>query len=202
RLFRKYVVPFVAVVLLALLSNGMLEIYFAYQENKSALAQIQREKALAAAFRIEAFVKEIERQMSWTTQPHLAATAGLQERRLDYVRLLRQVPAITEVAYLDPQGREQLRLSRLAMDVLGGGVDRSAEPRFTETRGGRTWYGPVYFRKESEPYMALAIPHGTAGGVTTAEVNLKFIWDVVPQIRIGKFGHAYVVDAGGQLIAH
>jgi signal transduction histidine kinase len=201
-LFRKYVVPFVAVVLLALLSNGLLEIYFAYQENKSALAQIQREKARAAALRIEGFVKEIERQMGWTIQPHLAVAGGLEQRRLDYVRLLRQVPPITEVAYLDPQGREQLRVSRLAMDVLGGGEDRSAEPRFTETRRGKPWYGPVYFRKESEPYMALAIPHGPGGAVTAAEVNLKFIWDVVSQIRIGKFGHAYVVDAGGHLIAH
>jgi signal transduction histidine kinase/HAMP domain-containing protein len=203
RLFRKYVVPFVGVVLLALLSNGLLEIYFAYQENKSALAQIQHEKAAAAAVKIEGFVKEIERQMGWTTQPHLGAASGaLEQRRLDYLRLQRQVPAITEVSYIDPHGREQLRISRLAMDVIGSNLDLSAEPRFTETRKGRAWYGPVYFRKESEPYMALASPHGVGGGVTVAEVNLKFIWDVISQIRIGKFGHAYVVDAEGHLIAH
>ena len=202
RLFRKYLVPFVAVVLLALLSNGLVEIYFAFQESKSVLAQIQREKAAAAALRIEGFVKEIERQMGWTTQPHLALAGGLEQRRLDYLRLQRQAPPINEVAYLDAQGREQLRISRLAMDVIGSGLDRSAEPRFTETRTGRTWYGPVYFRKDSEPYMALAIPHGTNAAVSSAEVNLKFIWDVVSQIRIGKFGYAYVVDAGGYLIAH
>jgi two-component system NtrC family sensor kinase len=202
RLFRKYVGPFVGVVLLALLSNGLLEIYFAYQENKSALAQIQREKAAAAAVRIEAFVKDIERQMGWTTQPQLAVAGALEQRRLDYFRLQRQVPAITEVSYLDARGREQLRISRLAMDVIDSGIDLSSAPRFTETRGGATWYGPVYFRKDSEPYMAIAIPHGKGGGVTAAEVNLKFILDVVSQIRIGKFGHAYVVDAGGQLIAH
>ena len=38
--------------------------------------------------------------------------------------------------------------------------------------------------------------------VTAAEVNLKFIWDVISQIKIGKAGHAYVVDSLGQLIAH
>jgi signal transduction histidine kinase len=202
RLFRKYVVPFVAVVLLALLSNGLLEIYFAFQENKSALAQIQREKAASAALRIEAFVKEIEHQMGWTTQPYLAVAGGLEQRRLEYLRLQRQVPAITEVTYLDPGGREQLRMSRLAMEVIGSGVDLSSEPRFRETRTGRTWYGPVYFRKESEPYMALALPHGPGGAVTAVEINLKFIWDVISQIRIGTFGHAYVVDASGHLIAH
>src|SRR5258708_24073493 len=39
-------------------------------------------------------------------------------------------------------------------------------------------------------------------GVSIAEVNLKLIWDVVSQIKVGAHGHAYVVGAGGRLIAH
>ena len=35
-----------------------------------------------------------------------------------------------------------------------------------------------------------------------AEVNLTHIWDVVNQIRVGRNGRAYVVDAQGRLIAH
>jgi signal transduction histidine kinase len=205
RLFRKYVVPFVAVVSGALLTNGLVEIYFTYQESRAQLAQIQREKASAAALQIEQFVREIEHQMGWTTQAQVVAVPGaLEQRQLDYVRLLRQVPAITEVAFLDGRGREQLRMSRLAMDVVAGGADVSGEPRFRETRGGRVWYGPVYFRKESEPYMTLAVPHGTSATapVTAAEVNLKFIWDVVSQIRVGRLGQAYVIDQQGHLIAH
>src|SRR5262249_37182308 len=34
------------------------------------------------------------------------------------------------------------------------------------------------------------------------EVNLKLIWDVVSQIKVGERGHAYVVGANGRLIAH
>ena len=33
-------------------------------------------------------------------------------------------------------------------------------------------------------------------------MNLRFIWDVVSQIRVGKNGRAYVVDTSGRLIAH
>ena len=40
------------------------------------------------------------------------------------------------------------------------------------------------------------------GSVSVAEVNLKFIWDEVSQIRVGEHGQAYVVDARGRLIAH
>ena len=65
------------------------------------------------------------------------------------------------------------------------------------------WFSPVYFRKESEPYMTIAIAHvGKKPGVTVAEVNLKLIWDVVSDIKVGKEGYAYVVGPDGRLIAH
>ena len=203
RLFRKYVALFVTLVSGALLASGLIEIYFSYQENKAALVAVQREKATGAASRIEQFVREVERQIGWTTQPVLAARGNaLDQRRFDFLRLLRQVPAITEVSHLDASGREQLRVSRLAMDVVGSQADFSREPRFLEPKSGKVHFGPVYFRKESEPYMTIAMPQSGGGGVTVAEVNLKFIWDVVSQIKIGKAGQAYVVDSRGQLIAH
>ncbi len=203
RLFGKYVALITLLVSGALLVSGVVEIYFSYQENKAALLGVQREKALAAASTIEQFIREIERQMGWTTQPVLGPPATrMDQRRVDYLRLQRQAPAITELSYLDPGGREQLRVSRLAMDVVGSGTDFSREPKFLVPKAGRAFHGPVYFRKESEPYMTIALGGGPKAGVTVAEVNLKFIWDVVSQIKSGKAGHAYVVDSRGQLIAH
>jgi signal transduction histidine kinase len=202
RLFWKYVVFFSLLVTVALLASGLIEIYFSYQESKEVLAALQREKAQAAAVRIEGFITEIERQMGWVTQPRPVAAAPLEQRRFDFYRLQRQVPAITEISYIDPAGREQVRVSRLAMDVFGSNTDLSADPRFTEARARRLYRGPVYFRKESEPYMAIAIAEGKQGGVTAVEVNLKFIWDVVSQIRVGKAGLAFVVEGQGALIAH
>ncbi|MBI3516537.1 MAG: HAMP domain-containing protein, partial [Proteobacteria bacterium] len=204
KLFRKYVVIIVALVSGVLLASGGLEIWFSYQENRAALAQIQREKARAAAATIEQFVKEIQGQIGWTTQlSFVPGAGGLEQRRIDYLRLLRQAPAITEIAYLDTSGKEQLRVSRLAMDVLGSQADFSADPKFVAAKARKVWFGPVYFRKESEPYMALALAGGGRDpGVTVAEVNLKFIWDVVSRIKVGQAGYAFVVDADSQLIAH
>ena len=201
-MFTKYVALFVAVVCVALLSNGIFDVFFYYQEHKTSLIRIQREQAEAAAAKIGQFVKEIESQLGWTTQ--LPWSAGsIEQRRFDALRLLRQVPAITELAQLDASGKERLRVSRLAMDVVASGTDFSKEPKFTEAVARKVYYGPVYFRRESEPYMTLAIA-GTRrdAGVSVAEVNLKLIWDVVSQIKVGERGHAYVVDAQGRLIAH
>ncbi|HEU4370986.1 MAG TPA: HAMP domain-containing protein, partial [Methylomirabilota bacterium] len=202
RLARKYAIILVALVTGALVVSGAVEIYSSYNENKAALVALQREKAAGAASRIENYVREIERQLVWTTQPLLVSSgAALEQRRIDAVRLQRQVLAITEVSHLDAAGREQLRVSRLAMDVVGSNIDYSEDPKFKVPRSGRTFFGPVYFRKESEPYMTLAMPQ-VGGGVTVAEVNLKFIWDVVREIKVGKAGLAYTVDGGGALIAH
>ena len=64
RLFRKYVVLFVALVSFVLLVNAALHFWFSYNENKTAAFRIQQEKAGSAARRIEEFVDEIERQLA------------------------------------------------------------------------------------------------------------------------------------------
>jgi signal transduction histidine kinase len=202
RLFRKYVALFVAVVCAALISNSLFEVWFSYQENKDALVRIQREQAASAAAKIGQFIREIEGQIGWTTQ--LSWTAGtMDQRRFDAPRLLRQVPAITEMAQLDGTGRERLRVSRLAMDVVASEADLSKDVRFIDAMTKKGYFGPVYFRRESEPYMTVALPGARRdAGVTIAEVNLKFIWDVITQIRVGRRGVAYVVGADGRLVAH
>src|SRR6476660_726894 len=202
RLFAKYVALFVAVVGVALLSNGIFAVFFYYREHKAALIRIQHEQAEAAAAKIGQFIQEIESQLGWTTQ--LPWSAGsLQDRRFDALRLLKQVPAITELSQVDSTGKERLRVSRLAMDVVDSGLDLSKDPKFTEAVANKVYYGPVYFRRESEPYMTLSLA-GTRkdAGVSIAEVNLKLIWDVVSQIKVGERGHAYVVGSQGRLIAH
>ncbi|MEP6983894.1 MAG: GAF domain-containing protein, partial [Sphingomicrobium sp.] len=184
-----------------LVINAALDLYFVYQDNRRASIEVQREKAEAAAQKVESFVREIERMIGWVTYAQFAALPA-EQRRFDYVRLQRQVPAITELVQLDRQGREQLRVSRLSMDMVGSGADRSAEPAFVEAMAHRVYFGPVYFRKESEPYLTMAVAHGSKTGVTVAEINLKLILDVISQIKVGKDGYTYVVDQAGRLVAH
>ena len=94
RLFRKYVLLLVGLVGLALLVDTGLHIWFSYSEDEAAALGVQQEMARSAAHRIEDFIDEIERQLGWTTAPQWAA-ASVEQRQFDYVRLLRQVPAIT-----------------------------------------------------------------------------------------------------------
>src|SRR5262249_16056346 len=199
-----------------LVANGLLDIWLSYREQKALLIRIQREQAESIAAKIDQFIKEIESQVGWATQLPWSA-AMTEQRRLDGLRLLRQLPAITELAQLDSAGKERLRVSRVAIDVIDSQVDRSNEAAFVQAVARRIYHGPVYFRLESEPFMTLALAGARReAGVSLAEVNLTFIWDVISQIKVGERGlayvigqmkgggrgWAYVIDEHGRLIAH
>jgi len=201
RLFRKYLLLIISLVSVALLASGGIGLYFSYQENRSALASLQHEKAIGASSRIEQYIRQISQQLGYASLPQIDAN-DVELRRIEFLKLLRQAPEVTDISQIDAQGREQIAVSRLGMDVVASGRDRSQEPAFQHARRGQPWYGPVYFRKETEPYMTVATRSGgDRGAVTVAEVNLKFIWDVVSRIKIGDKGKAYVVDGAGLLVA-
>src|SRR5689334_17401643 len=194
RLFRKYLLLILVLVGGAVLASGAISVYFSYQENKAAIGALQHEKALAAATRIQQYVERIQQQLAYASLPQIDAS-DVELRRIEFNKLLRQVPDITDIAQLDADGHEQIAVSRLAMDRIASNDDRSKEPAFLNARRGQPWFGPVYFRKETEPYMTIALRSGgERGSVTVADVNLKFIWDVVSRIKIGEKGKAYVID--------
>jgi GAF domain-containing protein len=221
RLFRKYVVVLVVLVGGVLMASSLVELYLSYRETQRAILRVERAKAIGAAARIEQFLKEIELQVRETTRTasddpdasqvgagRLGFREGLgaalaAQRELDFVRVLRNVPAIAQLGHLDLAGKEQLRVSRLDLDVVGSQQDFSRTPAFTEARAGKTYWSPVYLKNESEPHVTLAVPSGKyAVEVTTAEVSLGAMLRIVSQIEVGPGGYACVVDARDHLIAH
>ncbi|MGX1167918.1 hypothetical protein AB7M16_004184 [Bradyrhizobium sp. USDA 372] len=171
-------------------------------DGRALRGQILLMQAECIADKVAEFIKQNQNQVGWTTQP--PPTGGsIEQRRFDALRLMRQAPAITELSLLDGEGKEFYKVSRLAMDVVGSGTDYSKEAKFTETVAKKFYYGPVYLRRESEPYMTLGLASTRPdAGVSVVELNLISIWDIVQQTKVGNRGVAYVVDAGGRIIAH
>src|SRR5215467_11421343 len=89
------------------------------------------------------------------------------------------------------------------MDVVGSHTDFSNQAKFAEAVAKKVYYGPVYFRRQSEPYMTLALAgFRRDAGVSVAEVNLKLVWDLVMQMKVGEHGFAFIVDAEGRVVVH
>ena len=201
-LFFKYFVTLFVAVVVPLMLGSATEAWFAFRDNRLDLDDILRVEARSAADRIQAFTDGIRDQLGWVVQ--FPWTAGEDERRrTDGLRLLQQVPAIVSLSLVDPNGTERVFVSRVSMNRAGRGGDMSADPAVVGARANRVWYGPVHYRRDSEPYMRIAVAgNRAAAGVVVADINLKLIWDIIAAIRIGDTGHALVVDDTGRLVAH
>src|SRR5262249_17982764 len=159
RLFRKYAAVLILLVGGVLLVSSVVNLVFSYRQTKAALARVQRQQVLAAANRIEQFVSGIERQGRAAMEGAFTdAATGREQRETDFLRLLRDTPAINEIVQLDAAGKVQLLVSRFAPNESGSQRDLSGDSRFVKTRIGRAYFGPVSFRNESEPSLDVAVP--------------------------------------------
>jgi len=196
-LFAKYVIYLVGLVLVVLIINGAIEAWFIYRETKTTLISAMAEKADGTARRIEQYLADTERQISWVTR---ASAGTIDQRRADYVKLLQQVPAVNQVYYLDGSGHEQLRVTHSTVSV-GSNVDLSRAMDFSETVDKGIGWGKAFFRND-EPYMTISVAHsGRDAGITVAEVSLRVFSDFVSTAQAGKIGNGYVIGPKGELLA-
>lgn len=190
----------------ALLFNTVAgSLYTRRQITKSA-AELHAEVAARVAHEIGEFIdRKIERLSD------LAASASLFElgsegQRLLALLLLKNDSSFTEVAVLNTQGMEVLKVSERRVYLATELLDQSESDRFKRTASGQIYIGSVYSSEKAEPYLSLAVPlkigPGRIVGTLSGEVNLRSLWQVVGSIRFGKAGSAYLVDHRGNLIAH
>jgi class 3 adenylate cyclase len=201
-LFQKYFFVLFLAVVVPLAANGIGDAWFGYRDQRARLDQLLGVEARSAASRIQGFLDGITNQLGWLVQ--LPWTEEPDERRrIDALRLLRQVPAIVSLTLVDGPGRERLYVSRIGLNRTESRTDRSTDPAVAGARSGRIWYGEVSYYRGSEPYLTVAISGNRPSvGVVVAEVNLKLIWDVISAIKVGATGYAFVLDPPGRLVAH
>jgi adenylate cyclase len=201
-LFRKYFLVLFLAVVFPLAANGLSEAWLGYRDQQARLEQLLGVEARSAAVRIQGFIDSITNQLGWLVQ--LPWTEEPDERRrIDALRLLRQVPAIVSLTLVDGSGRERLYVSRIGLNRTESLTERSAEEPVAGARSARIWFGEVSYYRGSEPYLTVAISGNRPSvGVVVAEINLKLIWDVISAIKVGATGSAFVLDGPGRLVAH
>ena len=101
-----------------LLLSAASETWFGYRGQRDTLSELLQAELHAAANRIETFMDEIRDQLGWVVQ--LPWIDGQEEaHRIDALRLLRQVPAISSITLTDESGTERAFVSRLGLQPAG-----------------------------------------------------------------------------------
>ena len=189
-------------ILLLLISAP--EAYFAFRDNKASIAQLQSAEARLAANRVANFLDFQERLLVEVDRLPWASGALTDDDRVsEYERLMKLAPAIVEIEHVDVSGKTALLVSRTDPNRIRVAPGAGSAAAIAQARRTGKWYSPTYLRDGNVPHVTLAMAAlEGAGGVTIIQINLKFIADVVAQMRFGEAGQAYVVDSADKLVAH
>ena len=178
RLIWKYAAVVVTLVAAAVVSVGLTELYFSYQDSKRALTRVERDKASAAATSIEQLMQDLLLELDAVAQP-----TRRRERRdwpsgtEDFHRLLErdELDQPGELPGLDREGAG--RASRRSRSTgSSSGADLSGSPAFLRARAKHRYLGRSTSSGGSRPHMTISVAERAPGrGVVVAEIDLSSV---------------------------
>jgi two-component system, NtrC family, sensor kinase len=202
----RYVVVVVTLVAAAIVSVGLTEFYFSYQDSERAVTSLERDKASAAAVSIQQFIQGIVGDLQTVSKAF--PTDGADQLQ-SFEGLLTHQTLISQLTYLDARGRDCVRAYSIQsevdqIDAVGCQGDRSGSVEFVRARADGQYFGGVVFdTTDDRPHMTVAVAEAAPGdGVILADVDLRTVLDVLDLAKFGDAGYAYAVDSAGELIAH
>ena len=207
RLIWRYTAVVVALVAGAILTVGLSEFYFSYEDAKRTVTSFESDKALTAALSIHQSIDDLVSDLQTVASP--GVEADFSDRYLGFRGLVLRQELISELVYINAAGVECVHAySTNHVDWRGdhgcSATDRSTAPEYIGTRSSQNYFGPVVFDEgDNRPHMTIAVPEQLPGrGAIVADVDLRSVIDAIDRAHVGATGYAYAVDAQGDLIAH
>jgi signal transduction histidine kinase/HAMP domain-containing protein len=197
---------FLALSLTVLVIAIATEMIFNFQTQQEIIASEQQLIAQGAADTVASFVEGKFALLETAAKLSDLTSVSQQEQENILGNLLGLELAFRQLVLLDSQEQMLTQASRLSQALLQDPLDQVGSGLFAQVRQGNRYISSVYVNDvTSEPMIVIAVPatntFGDFQGTLVAEVNLKFMWDLVDRLEIGETGVAYVVDKEGNLIA-
>lgn len=199
-------IAFLALNAVVLLIANCLNIYFNLKNQQKLIANQQQLIAQNAANAVKGFIQEKFGTLEAAASLGKLAVAHEEEQKTVMEKQLGLEPAFRQLVLFDTQEREILRVSRLSKSLAVQLMEYDKSKLFSEMGKKKPYISTAYIDKiTNEPMVIMAVPvtdvFGDFKGILMAETNLKFMWNLMDRIEIGKKGLAYVVDKQGNLIA-
>jgi PAS domain S-box-containing protein len=193
----------VAMSLVTLLVFWGLQLFTRISTERAASADRQLRTASDAARSVSSFIEErfaVLEAIVWVSDIDALSPSGRDTMLQSLIGLH---PSLTVVTLHDADGN--LLAAQFRLPKPPTSRPSHVDEALASTRTHLRYISPVYFDAEtSEPRVLLAVPvlgarHDRLGSML-AELNLKFMWDMIAELKVGRTGYAYVVDGRGRLI--
>jgi GAF domain-containing protein/HAMP domain-containing protein len=203
-LVARFLIAFIAAAVLPMVVIGTIGIVSSSATQRAQVRDVQDGAARNAANVIDAYLQQTENELTLAVrtrslQGELSSTTFLDV-------LLAYNPGFETLTLMNKTGQEIAKRSRYLLFGPQDLSNRANTPEFVFAVRGERYLGPISISQYAEPLVTLAIPmrstSGEINGVLSAEINLKYMWDIIARLEIGQEGYAYVVDSEGRLIAH
>lgn len=197
---------FLVLSAILLIITGSLNMYNNFLNNRKVVADQQELIAKDAANTVKGFIQEKFGVLEVAAAIGDLDSSAYEEQKMVLEMLLGLEPAFRQLILLDPRGTELCKISCLSRQAITKAMEDHKREVFENSKSARTYSSSVYIDETTfEPMTIMAVSiqdfFGGTKGIIMAEVNLKFMWDLVGSLQIGKKGQAYVVDRTGNLIA-
>ncbi|MEZ4702934.1 MAG: response regulator [Rhodothermales bacterium] len=206
RLSTILVISFLVLTVSMQVTTTVIEVIVSLTPLRAMLTDRQTRIAESASSSVRDFIDHWMWLLESTEHLTRLAESPVEERKLYLDRLLGMDRSLRHLLLLDAEGNEMAYASRFSEHSR-----LVIEPEmFTEllarTQAGMRYISTVIFDETtSEPTVLLAVPvhniYNESAGTIVAMANLKFMWDLVADIKVGTNGQAYVVDDTGNVIA-
>jgi signal transduction histidine kinase/HAMP domain-containing protein len=199
-------IAFLSLIAASLLISGAIGTFFSFRAQQNIVFSQQQLIAQNAANKVTGFIQEKFSALETVARLVNPAVTSRKEQDRILNHLLGPHPAFRQLILLNAKKQKSVQVSRLSRVGSNELNDKIDNDLFTQVSRGKRFVSSVYVDKvTSEPIVVMAVPvkdvFGDFRGVLIAEVNLKFMWDLVENLKIGETGLAYVVDRQGKLIA-
>ncbi len=197
---------FLGLSVIVLLISGGLQAYSNLATQQEAVTDKLQLIAQEASQPVSSFIQEKFSILETAARLNNPMTMTQDKQQQMLGGLLGRDPAFRQVIVLNLQDQEIARASRLSQQAAGTLANQLSGEMLDQVRHGQQAISAVRVDPDtSEPLVVLATPVidavGDFQGTLAAEVNLKFMWDLVDQLQVGETGAAYVVDKQGDLLA-
>jgi len=189
-----------------LVTVGFFSVYSLISLQQSSFNEKQLSIAKDAGLTVKNFIDEKIGTLEKVSRLFDVVDMESAEQKEMLGKLMGSESAFRQLAVLDNNGEEMMSLARQSKMMSGSLKDWARDLMSLEIQEKGNFISPVYISEiTSEPLMVVAISIknalGDLRGTLIAEVNLKFMWDLMNKIEVGERGTAYVVDREGKLIA-